>query len=142
MAFLKANQAAARGEIADAERGYRTVLAAKDAPDRARAVEALEGLLAGRKDAGACTQLAVAESPFMAPGTSRATVLAIGLSCAREAKREADLRTLAATAERVATDPDPRTIADDRSALFEELVETKKEQKDEAGAKATARIWA
>ena len=145
MAFLKANQAAARGELADAERGYRAVLAVKDAPDRARAVEALAGLLSGRKDFDACTQLAVAEAAVLASGTSRATVLAIGLSCAREAHAPtaaADLRTLTASAERVATDPDPRTLADDRSALFEELVETKKAQKDEAGAKATAHTWA
>jgi thiol-disulfide isomerase/thioredoxin len=142
VAFLKANQAAARGEIADAEKGYRAVLAAKDAPDRARAAEALAGLLSGRRDFAACTELAVAESPAMPPGTSRATLLAIGLSCAREAKRDPDLRTLSAAAERAAVDPDPRTIADDRSALFEELVETKKEQNDDAGVKATARSWA
>ncbi|HSO38817.1 MAG TPA: thioredoxin family protein, partial [Labilithrix sp.] len=81
VAFLKANQAAARGELAEAEKGYRDVLAVKDAPDRARAVEALAGLLAGRKDHAACTELAVAESPSLPPGTSRATVLALGLSC-------------------------------------------------------------
>ena len=142
VAFLKASQASARGDVAAAEQSYRAVLAVKDAPDRARAVEALAGLLSARKDFDACTQLAIAESPTMAPGTSRATVLTISLACARQAKRSADLRTLTAAAERVATDPDPRTIADDRSALFEELVETKKEQKDVAGAKATARIWA
>ena len=140
--FLKANQAATRGELAQAEQGYRAVLAVKDAPDRARAAEALAGLLSGRKELAGCTELAVREAPAMPPGTSRATVLAIGLACAREAKREADLRTLTTLAERAANDFDPRTMADDRSALFEELVETKSEQKDEAGAKATARAWA
>ena len=142
VAFLKANQAAARGELAEAEKGYRAVLAVKDAPDRARAVEALTGLLSGRKAFGVCTDVAVAESPALPPGTSRATVLALGLSCARGAKRDADLRVLAAAAERAAVDPDPRIIADDRSALFEELVETRDEQGDAAGAKATARAWA
>jgi len=142
VAFLKANQAAARGELAEAEKGYRDVLAVSDAPDRARAVEALVGLLAGRKDQAGCTQLAVTESPKLPPGTSRATVLAIGLACAREAERPAELRTLAAAAERLASDPDPRTMADDRSALYEELVETKTAQKDSAGAKATAQAWA
>ena len=142
VAFLKANQAAAHGEMSEAERGYRAVLAVKDAPDRPRAVEALVGLLAGRKDLEGCTQLAAAESALMAPGTSRAVVLAVGLGCAREGKRAADLLRLGALAERVAMDPDRRTLADDRSALFEELVETKNERKDEAGAKATARSWA
>ena len=142
VAFLKANQAAAKGELTDAEKGYREVLAVQDAPDRARAVEALTGLLAGRKEHAGCTDLAVAESPKLPPGTSRATVPAIGLSCAREATRSDDLRVLLAAAERAAADPDPRTMADDRSALYEELVETKHAQQDEAGAKATARTWA
>ncbi len=142
VAFLKANQAAAKGELADAEKGYREVLAAPDAPDRARAVEALAGLLSARKEHAGCTELAVTESAKLPPGTSRATVLAIGLSCAREAKREGDLRVLVAAAERAAADPDPRTMADDRSALYEELVETKHAQKDEAGARASARTWA
>ena len=142
VSFLKANQAAAKGELAEAEKGYREVIAAPDAPDRARAVEALAGLLSGRKEFAGCSELAVTESPKLPPGTSRATVLAIGLSCAREGKRADDLRTLVAAAERAANDPDPRTMADDRSALFEELVEAKGEQKDEAGAKATGRAWA
>lgn len=141
-AFLRANQAAARGEIAEAEKGYRAVLRAKGFADRPRAVEALVGLLATKKDLGGCAELAVAEATTMPPGTSRATVLATGLSCARDAKRGADVRRLADAAERAATDPDPRTIADDRSALFEELVETKKAQGDEAGARATAGTWA
>ncbi len=142
VAFLKANQAAAKGELLAAESGYREVLAAPNAPDHARAVEALTGLLAGRKDYAGCTELAVTESPKLAPGTSRATVLVLGLSCAREGQQATELRSLVAMAERAASDPDPRTIADDRSALFEELVEAKREQKDEAGAKATGRAWA
>lgn len=140
VAFLKANQAAARGEEAAAEEGYRTVIAEPNAPDRARAVEALVGLLSARQPAE-CTDLAVREGPTMPPGTSRATALAIGLSCARDAKREADLRVLLTAAERAAVDADPRTIADDRSALYEEIVETKSKQGDEAGARTTARAW-
>jgi thiol-disulfide isomerase/thioredoxin len=142
MTFLRASQAASRGDVAEAERGYREVLGRKELPERARAVEALVGLLSSKKDDAACAELAIAEGPSLSPGTSRATVLATGLSCARDAKREADMKVLAAAAERAATDPDPRAIADDRSALFEELVETKKQQGDEAGAKAVARTWA
>ena len=142
VAFLTANRAAARGDQAVAEQGYRAVLAAKDAPEHARAVEALAGLLSGRKEYAGCTDLVVSESPRLPPGTSRATVLAIGLECAAEAKREADLRTLMTAAERAAADPDPHTLADDRSALYESLVEAKKELKDDAGAKAIAQTWA
>jgi thiol-disulfide isomerase/thioredoxin len=142
MTFLRANQAAARGELAEAERGYRAALAEKNFAERPRAVEALVGLLASRKDLGACTDVAVAEEGRLPPGTSRATVLAMGLACARDAKREADLRRLFEAARRVATEPDEGTLADDRSALFEELVETKKEQGDDAGARALAEAWA
>ena len=78
----------------------------------------------------------------MPRGTSRATVLATGLSCARDGKLAAQMQELAAIVEWTATDTDPRTIADDRSALFEELVETRKEQGQEQVAKETARKWA
>src|SRR5207245_674740 len=84
MTFLRANQAAARGEAAEAERGYREALSRKDFPERARAVEALVGLVAAKKDYAACTELAIAESASLPPGTSRATLLATGLSCARD----------------------------------------------------------
>lgn len=140
--FLRANQSALRGDVAQAEQGYRAVLAKGAFAERPRAVEALVSLLASNKDFAGCTDLTLAEAPSIAPGTSRATLLATGLSCAREAKRDAALRTLSEAAERAATDPDPRTMADDRSALFEELVETKKEQGDHAGAKALAETWA
>ncbi|MDB5215229.1 MAG: Chromosome partition protein smc [Myxococcaceae bacterium] len=140
--FMRANQAASRGDLVEAERGYRDVIAQKDFHERPRALEALVGLLASKNDHAACAELAIAEAPHMPPGTSRATLLATGLSCAREGKREADMAKLADAVERAANDADPRTIADDRSALFEELVEAKKDRGDEAGAKATARAWA
>jgi len=80
MAFLRANQAASRGEVAEAERAYRELVTRRDLPERARAIEALVGLLASKKDYAGCAELAVAEAPRIAPGTSRATLLATGLS--------------------------------------------------------------
>lgn len=142
MAFLRANQAAARGDSAAAEHGYRAVVEAKDARERPRALEALVGILSAKKDYAACTDMVLAELPKLPPGSSRASVLATGLSCARDAKQNAALDQLASVAETVANDPDPRTIADDRSALFEELVETRKAQGAEDRAKATAKAWA
>jgi thiol-disulfide isomerase/thioredoxin len=140
--FLRANQAASRGESAEAKRGYREVLTVKDFPERARAVEALVGLLAADDDYAACSELAVREQGALPPGTSRATLLATGLSCAREGKRDADVKALVPVVMRAAADPDPRTVADDRSAMFDELVETRKVSGDEAGAKALAQTWA
>jgi hypothetical protein len=140
--FLEANRAAARGDIKRAEHGYREVVEHKDFPERPRAVEALTSLLATRKEYGECARMAVAEVATMPNGTSRATVLAMGLSCAREAALEDSLRVLVAEAERVANSEDGRTIADDRSALFEEILETKQRWKDNAGVLVTARAWA
>lgn len=140
--FLHGSHAAARGELGEAVSAYSSALMHHDFAGRPRVVEALVGLHASRKDFTACTDLAVAEAPALPPGTSRATVLATGLSCAREAKRDADLQKLAEAAEKAALDQDPRTVADDRSALFEELVETKKERGDAKGAKTMARTWA
>ena len=142
VAFLRANQAASRGDAPEAERGYRVVLNQRDALERPRALEALISLLASKKDYVACATLARAEHASMPPGTSRATVLATGLSCARDGKLPTEMQELAAVVERAAADPDPRTIADDRSALFEELVETRQEQGQEALEKETARKWA
>lgn len=139
--FLRATHEAARGELDAAKKDYEEVIRAADHPERARAVEGLVSLLSSRKDFGACAELALAEAPRLGPGTSRATALAIGLSCAREAKRGDDGARLAEAAERAANDPDPRTAADDRSALFEELVETKKEAGD-AAARRIAEAWA
>jgi len=142
MAFLRANQAASRGEVAEAERGYRAVLAEKGFAERPRAIEALIGILDSKKDYKACSDLAIAEQVDMPQGTSRASVIVVGLSCAREGKLQLALEKLAAVAETLANDPDPRTIADDRSALFEELVESRKEQGAGALAIKTAEAWA
>ncbi len=147
--FLKANQAAARGETVATEKGYRAVLSDRTSPDRDRAAEALVSLLSSRHRDAECTEIAITETEItetegarMLPGTSRAIVLITGLGCARSAKLTAALTTLTEAAERAASDVDPRTAADDRSALFDELVTTKKDQHDEASAKAIAQRWA
>ena len=142
MAFLRANQAATRGDVAEAERGYRAVLQQRAFAERPRALEALVGLLSAKKDYAGCAELALAEHAEMPRGTSRATLVAIGLSCARDGKVNGALDKLVAAAEALATDPDPSTLADDRSALFEELVETRTDQGASELAKTTARAWA
>jgi thioredoxin-like negative regulator of GroEL len=138
-AFVRANHALAEGDTARAETEYRAAIAAapKGHPQRGRSVEALVRVLAKRADA--CTDVAVAEAEELPATTSRATTLAVGLSCARSAKRDADTDRLAALALR-----DARAtflLPDDRSALFEELVATKKARGDVAGAHALATEW-
>jgi thiol-disulfide isomerase/thioredoxin len=142
-AFVRASHAAARGETAEAEAGYREALGAASAshPHRARAVEALVGLLAARDAYAECAETAAHDGTTLPPGTSRATVLAEGLSCARDAARPDLAAPLALAAEAAAEDPDPRTLPDDRQALYEELFETKKAAGDAAGARAVAERW-
>jgi thiol-disulfide isomerase/thioredoxin len=142
VAFLRANQAASRGDNAEAERGYQAVRAVKDAPERARAIEALVGLLAARKDFEACAELALAEAGSLPAGTSLATLVATSLGCARDGKLSGAALTLANVAETIATEGFREMMADDRSALFEEIVETRQALGDEVAAKATARAWA
>lgn len=139
--FRRGTELLARGELAEAERAFARAMDGDEAT-RPQAVEALVGLVAARKDHRVCSTLAATLGPTLPIGTSRATVLATGLGCAREAKRDSELAMLVEAAEKSARDPDPRMAADDRSALYEELVETKKEKGDEPGARGLAREWA
>ncbi|HEY8078561.1 MAG TPA: thioredoxin family protein [Labilithrix sp.] len=142
-AFVRATHAAARGDTAEAEAGYRDALTSANAlhPQRPRIVEALVSSLSGRDAHVECAETALRYGVTLPPGTSRATVLAEGLSCARDAKRDDLLAPLALAAEAAAEDPDPRTLPDDRHALYEELFETKKAAGDAAGAHAIAERW-
>lgn len=99
-------------------------------------------LAAARHDEPACARLAAAEAPKLPRGTPRADVVAAGLACARAAKLESEGDTLLAIAIEDATSGGAVLLADDRSALFEEIVETKKARGDEAGARAFAERWA
>lgn len=141
-AFRRGNEALSKGETAEAEKQFRASVAVPAHPQRARAVEALVSLLASRDDFGACADLAASESPSLPVGTSRATILATGLSCATEGKRTALVASLSDACLRAAADPDARVAADDRSGLYEAVVEAKKASGDAAGAKAVAQTWA
>jgi thioredoxin-like negative regulator of GroEL len=143
-AFVRGNHALAAGDAATAEREHRAALAAapKDHPQRARMVEALVTELALGKQPAPCAEVAAAEAPAMAPGTSRASVIVAGLACAREAKRRADEASLLELAVRDASARDAHLLPDDRSALYDEAVTTKKESGDAAGARKLASEWA
>ncbi|MDF2696347.1 MAG: Chromosome partition protein smc, partial [Labilithrix sp.] len=143
-AFVRGNHALAAGDVATAEREHRAALAAapKDHPQRVRMVEALVTELALTKQPVPCAEVAAAEAPAMAPGTSRASVIVAGLACAREAKRRADEASLLEFAVRDASARDAHLLPDDRAALYDEAVTTKKESGDAAGARKLASEWA
>jgi thioredoxin-like negative regulator of GroEL len=143
-AFVRGNHALAAGDLEGAEREHRAALAAagKDHPYRARIVEALVTQLSLGKKYARCAELAAAEAGELPPGTPRASTLASGLACAREVKLAREMDRLAELARQDATTRDARLLPDDRSALYEELVETKAARGDAEGARALAREWA
>jgi thioredoxin-like negative regulator of GroEL len=143
VAFLRANHEVARGEVDAAIHDLRSALsAAGDAhPQRARILEALADVLSAR-DKAACADLALHEGAAMSPGTSRATVLSMGLLCAVDGKLTGPAASLEAAALAAARDPDPRTLADDRSALYEAVVEAREAASDTAGERRVGAEWA
>lgn len=143
-AFVRGNQALAEGDTAGAEREHRAAIAAapKGHPHRARMVEALVNELSLGKKEAACAEVAGAEAASLASGTSRAAVVALGLECARDAKMARETALLFELALRDARDASSPLLPDDRSALYEEAVETKVASGDETSAKALALEWA
>jgi len=140
-AFVRGNQALAAGDADLAEKEHRAALqaAAKDHPHRARIVEALVSQLSLRKQFAPCAEVATQEAAALPLGTSRASTIAMGLGCAREAKQPTD--ALLAVALEDARRRDATLLADDRSALYEEAHETLHDAKEEAKAKALAAEW-
>jgi thioredoxin-like negative regulator of GroEL len=144
--LIEAEQAVAAGKRDDAVKAYRASLAAAPAgwPRRARAVDGLQSQLARLHDDEGCAKLAAAELPSMPPGTSAANVGVTWLACARQIKGDAgraEAERAASQVERLARDAALPILADDRSSLFEELVDFRKEAGDAAGAKRASREW-
>jgi tetratricopeptide (TPR) repeat protein len=143
-AFVRGNQKLASGDLEGAEKEQRAALAAAgpDHPHRARIIEALVTQLSARKQHGPCAEVALAEGATLPASTSRASVLAVGLSCARSARRPPeDVDRLLELALRDASARDRSLLPDDRSALYEEILATKKERGDASGARALAEQW-
>lgn len=114
---------------------------AKDAQSPTRAAHDRVMQLA-KGDEAACAKLALSEAKTLPRGTPRADVLATGLDCAHSAKLATETDELAALAAKDAASADGALLADDRSALYEAVVEVKKAKGDDAGAKALATEWA
>jgi tetratricopeptide (TPR) repeat protein len=81
----------------------------------------------------------------MPPGTSRVDVAVAGLGCAdslaKDAPERPQVRALANDAARIAADPQEPVLADDRSSLFDKLVDFYRSIGSEAEALSVARKW-
>ena len=112
---------------------------------RGRALESLLVAQHGAKRHEACARAALAELPRVPKSASWANAAGMGLSCALQLPAEAPgaAELLAAMEEkaREALSPALAMPADDRSGVYELLVEARSHAKDEAGAKALARQW-
>jgi tetratricopeptide (TPR) repeat protein len=147
-ALVRGNQASAAGKIDEAITEYRAALklAPPDWPRRPNAVEALIERLNDKKDTAACAAVAESELPSLPGGTSKATTAILGLDCASHlppsAAAGATKERLVAEVRRMAADLREPLLADDRSGLFETLVEVLEDDKRGADAREVARAWA
>lgn len=116
----------------------------RESPRRPFAVSALSDRLK-KSDPAACVELAAAEAPRMPAGTPLANVLGNALDVAGDLPKTSPARdklpALVAEAKRVVLDASLGVLADDRSSLYETLVEALASQGDTAGANEMARAW-
>ncbi len=139
------------GEGKSAEAADVLAQALAEAPaDWSRRGRALESLLIAQYGAQRyedCARAAQAELARVPHSASWANAAALGLSCALEAPDDADaagVKELRASLEaraREALSPGLAMPADDRSGVYDVLVQARLSARDEAGAKALAEQW-
>ncbi len=147
-AYLRGNKETAAGNSEGAIVDYRVALASAPAgwPKRARVVEALSARLDFKKDGGSVVDLAAAELGKMPPGTSAKSVAYDALRGVTELSEKGGAnekrdQVIAAT-ETLANALGDGVLADDRSDLYDLLVDVLGDlgRKDEQ--KRVARAWA
>jgi tetratricopeptide (TPR) repeat protein len=144
--LARADRLFAEQQPAEAASAYRKLLEAAPA-DWSRRPRTVESLLLARYSAGdhlVCVLDARTLVPGLPRGPSFANAAAMGLACllyarspfASAAEVRAELEPLAREALAL-----PDLLADDRSGLYELLVEARDSAGDDAGVQATARAW-
>jgi|CXWL01.1.fsa_nt_gi tetratricopeptide (TPR) repeat protein len=144
--LVAADRLFGEGKGAQAAAAYGALLksAPKNWERRARTVESLLYAQFSIKEMTACADLALAESPGLARGPSFANAVVWGMTCAMsiegdEGKAKASLKALEPLAhEALALEG---LLADDRSGLYELLVEAMADRGDKAGSQALAKKW-
>jgi tetratricopeptide (TPR) repeat protein len=136
------------GKPAEAAEAFTQALA-EAPPDWSRRGRALESLLVahwGAKQYEACARKALEELPRIprSPSLANATTIAIGCAASmppENPQRLEFLKAFDAKGREVMAPPPIDMPADDRSGLYEAMVEGRAELGDEAGAKALAAEW-
>jgi thioredoxin-like negative regulator of GroEL len=139
----------AAGKRAEAALAYRSAATASPAgtAEHAQAVELLVLQLSLTRQTAECARTARAELASLPPGTSLAAVAETGLECAlklpaSEPDRLSTAPVLEARVAELTRDASVPMLADDRSSLFETLVEVRRDRGDAAGALVAAGDWA
>jgi thiol-disulfide isomerase/thioredoxin len=138
--LARADRLTGEGRKKEAAAAYRAVLPRLSADKRPRAIESLLGAL--MREPEECAGAAVALVPAMTRGPSFANAASLGLGCATALKGDGRAKAMA-TLEPLALEAValPGLLADDRSGIYETLVQIREEAKDAAGQKALAARW-
>jgi tetratricopeptide (TPR) repeat protein len=148
--LIRADALAGQGKQAEAAKAFDEAIAEapKGWPGLGRASESLVLSLLQSRDPQRCAERAFALYPRVRGTSSAVNVAGTGLSCATEldakswnrseltAGLEKDTRETLAAAGRIAMS------ADDRSGLYESLVDAREQSKDEASARRLREEWA
>jgi thiol-disulfide isomerase/thioredoxin/tetratricopeptide (TPR) repeat protein len=139
----------AAGKRTEAADAYRTaaVASASGTAEHAQAVELLVLQLSLTQQLQECSRTARLELANIPPGTALANVAGTGLECAAslpesDPERKASAQLLETKVVQLTLDASVQMLADDRSGLFQTLVEVRKERGDTAGAMRAAADWA
>jgi tetratricopeptide (TPR) repeat protein len=147
--LLRGHEASANGKLDEAIADYRTALASApvDWARRGQALDALVTRLADAEKFADCLSTAAEGAPTMPAGTAVADVVREGLTCAESLTRggEADrakVASLVALGERIVADANSPILADDRSDLYQYLVNALRGLGRADDAKKLAAPWA
>jgi tetratricopeptide (TPR) repeat protein len=146
--MLRGHRASGARDVEGAIVDYRAALAAAPAdwPARSEVVDALVLRLSDAKRLPECVSVAADEVPHMPPGTPLADTLRSAMSCANElparAPERAYLAKLVDAGERVVSDTAQPILADDRSDLYDYVVDALRDLGRQEDAKRMAAAWA
>lgn len=138
----RADRLAGERKWHEASVAYRLALPLVASAERPHVTEALIGALSFAHEDTACGKTAQELVPAMPRGPSFANAVSVGLGCALGVKGEEGATARASLVplaeEAVAL---PGLLADDRSGLFEELVQAREDADDAGGKRAMAQRW-
>ena len=143
-AIARADRLGAEGKGAEAVAAYREALRKAPHDKRPRLIESLVLSLMASHELQPCAEAAITEAASMPRDPAFANTVATGLYCAEAAGESAawskdaigKLRPLVEEAVGL-----PGLLADDRSGLYEVLVDARQQAGDAAGAQALAGQW-